>query len=67
MFRNHFEEDKCLYISQYIYDNYDKFILNNDVNNYIKNSTNLINKYKQIWPNLNDKQIISNNKTCIIL
>ena len=60
MLRNNYEKDKCIIISEYIYDNYDKFIINPYIQKYISESTNLINKYKNIWQHLDDKHIISN-------
>ena len=60
MFRKKFEENKCIYISKYIYENYDKFLQDSNINSYIIKSKNIINKYKKIWPYMNEKQIISN-------
>ena len=62
MLRTKFEQDDAvyLYISDYIYNNYDDFISNTNIKTYIENSTQLINKYKKIWINLDDKRIIAN-------
>ena len=62
MLRTYFEtnDDKFLYISNYIYNNFDKFISNKDIKIYIDNSTDIINKYKKIWFYLDDNRIISN-------
>ena len=60
MLRINYQEDKYISISEYIYNNYDKFILNKDIENYIDKSKLLIDKYENIWPTLNRKQVISN-------
>ena len=62
MFTNKFidQNKKYLDISDHIFNNYDTLILNQQFQNYITNSTNIINKYIKIWPELEYKRIISN-------
>ena len=54
------DDDKCLFISDYIYNNYEKFISVDNIKLYIDSSHDLINIYKQIWPLFDEKRIISN-------
>jgi hypothetical protein len=54
-------EDKYMKTSDYIYDNFDVIMSkNNDIKKYIEETTDLIQKYQKIWPNLEYKRIISN-------
>lgn len=60
--KNNFENtdnfNKYIKISDYIYNNYDKFIQNEQIKKYVENSSDLINKYRIIW---NDDNINNNN------
>lgn len=48
-------------ISDYIYDNFNVIISkNNDIKKYIESSEDLIQKYQNIWPDLEYNRIISN-------
>jgi hypothetical protein len=54
-------EDKYIEISNYIFDNFDTVVTNNEyMQKYIEQSKHLIERYQNIWPILEYKRIISN-------
>ena len=59
MFHSNYE-DKYIFASKYIYDNYDKIIENENIKKYIIDSKKLIDKYQNIWIHCEYKQVVSN-------
>ena len=54
-------ENKYMKISDFIYDNFNLIISkNNDIKKYIESSEDLIQKYQNIWPDMEYNRIISN-------
>ena len=53
-------EKPYLELSDYIYNNFDKLNDSYLFKNYILESSELIKKYKKIWPELEYKKIVSN-------
>jgi hypothetical protein len=51
--------NEFLRISQYIKQNLEHFMNNSYIKNIINNSENIIDKYSEIWPDLDYHEVIS--------
>ena len=57
---NNNDFERYIKISDYIYNNFDKFKENEQIKKYIANSEDIINRYKIIWNNIDNN--IDNNR-----